>query len=303
MEKPLFSILIANFNNGHFFKDCYKSIIAQTYQNWEVIIVDDGSSDNSIKLINELISNDNRFKLFIRKNNEGCGYTKRECVTYASGSIAGFLDPDDTLVEDALNLMVKTYLKKPHITFISSNYQLVNLDLTIISTGTHATAIPVNTNYLSYGRGAITHFTTFKVSNYRQTVGINPLMKRAVDQDLYYKLEEVGKHHFLNAVLYNYRINDNSISANDNLYKARYWHLFAKKNAYSRRLKTKFESIDVRKLDREFAAYYIKRFEKLKFTNNFSSKMYHLCQAFKYDFFYSLKFKCKSLVLLIIGKI
>ncbi len=49
----LFSILIANYNNGHFFKDCYQSIIAQTYANWEAIIVDDCSSDDSVTVIKQ----------------------------------------------------------------------------------------------------------------------------------------------------------------------------------------------------------------------------------------------------------
>ena len=46
-----FSILIANYNNGKFFQDCYKSILQQTYQNWEVVILDDASTDNSVEVI------------------------------------------------------------------------------------------------------------------------------------------------------------------------------------------------------------------------------------------------------------
>ena len=47
----LFSLLIANYNNGRFFKDCYNSIIAQTYTNWEAVIVEDGSTDDSAQVI------------------------------------------------------------------------------------------------------------------------------------------------------------------------------------------------------------------------------------------------------------
>ena len=49
--KVKFSILIANYNNGKFFKDCYDSIIAQTYKDWEVVIVDDRSTDDSVAII------------------------------------------------------------------------------------------------------------------------------------------------------------------------------------------------------------------------------------------------------------
>ena len=62
----LFSILIANYNNGHFFNDCFQSIINQTYQNFEVIVVDDGSTDDSVNIIKQLIISDKRFKLLTK---------------------------------------------------------------------------------------------------------------------------------------------------------------------------------------------------------------------------------------------
>ena len=53
-----FSILIANYNNGKYFKECYHSLINQTYENWEVIIIDDASTDNSVEIIESLIKDD-----------------------------------------------------------------------------------------------------------------------------------------------------------------------------------------------------------------------------------------------------
>ncbi|WP_294297959.1 glycosyltransferase [uncultured Chryseobacterium sp.] len=50
------SLLVANYNNGRYFKDCYDSIVSQTYENWEVIIVDDASTDNSVDIIKKLIA-------------------------------------------------------------------------------------------------------------------------------------------------------------------------------------------------------------------------------------------------------
>ena len=49
------SILIANYNNGEYFADCYNSLINQTYDNWEVIIIDDGSTDDSLEIIQKII--------------------------------------------------------------------------------------------------------------------------------------------------------------------------------------------------------------------------------------------------------
>ena len=62
MSQKLFSILIANYNNGKYFEDCYKSIITQTHENWEVIIVDDASTDDSVVVIKKINGEDARFK-------------------------------------------------------------------------------------------------------------------------------------------------------------------------------------------------------------------------------------------------
>ncbi len=56
MKVNKISLLVANYNNGRYFKDCYDSIVSQTYENWEVIIVDDASTDNSVDIIKKLIA-------------------------------------------------------------------------------------------------------------------------------------------------------------------------------------------------------------------------------------------------------
>src|ERR1700690_716768 len=99
-----FSVLIANYNNGKYFKDCYDSLISQTYNNWEEIILDYKSTDDSLEVIKTLIKEDERFKLFENEKNYGCGYTKRKCAELATGEICGFVDPDDAIVPEALEL-------------------------------------------------------------------------------------------------------------------------------------------------------------------------------------------------------
>jgi hypothetical protein len=81
----------------------------------------------------------------------------------------------------------------------------------------------------------INHFTSFKKKIYDQTTGIDAYMKRAVDQDLYLKLEEKGGVIFLPEVLYLYRHNTHSISRDNNEYKAQAWHIYANSNACKRR--------------------------------------------------------------------
>lgn len=301
----LFSLLIANYNNGHFFNDCYKSILAQTYGNWEVIIVDDCSTDDSVSVMKQIIGDDNRFKIFLNKENKGCGYTKNKCAKLATGEILGFLDPDDALKNDALESMVTLHVKNENAAIITSKYELVDLKMNFISHSLYGCTIPENKSYLTYANGALTHFATFKQNKYLKTGGIDPKMKRAVDQDLYYKMEEQGPHLFLDKVLYQYRIHQNSISNNENLFKAHYWHFYAMKKAHKRRRRLQLEIDNFsKKYINEYASnYYIGRFKKVKHTNKYSAKYYFLYKAIIANPFHRIELKIKSLILLLIFRI
>ena len=92
-DAPLFSVLIANYNNGIFLMDAINSIRCQSYQQWEIIIVDDASDDCSHDIYKKL-EYDDRVHIFYNGMNRGCGYTKRRCVDLANGPLCGFLDPD-----------------------------------------------------------------------------------------------------------------------------------------------------------------------------------------------------------------
>lgn len=301
----LFSILIANYNNGHFFKDCYKSIITQSYAHWEAIIVDDGSTDDSLEVIKAIIGDDKRFKLFKNDENKGCGYTKHACVAYANGDILGFLDPDDALKPEAIGVMVDAHRLNKNASIITSKYEFVDLDMNFKSAGLYGSKLPEGTSYLTYAKGTFSHFVTFKKHYYLQSVGIDPTMKRAVDQDLYYKLEEQGAHVFIDAILYRYRIHDQSISKNDNLFKAEYWHFYAMLNAYKRRRKSKMPIANLSRNDmREYASnYYLKRFQRIKFSNKKCAQYYLLYKSVTAYPGHKLYLKLKSLGVLMLGRI
>jgi glycosyltransferase involved in cell wall biosynthesis len=111
-NKPLFSVLIANFNNVKTIDNAIDSVFQQTFKNWEIVIVDDGSTDNSCDIYKKY-EQDSRFKIFYNKKNRGCGYTKSQCVELAEGDLCGFLDADDALSKNALEIMVNLHKNKP----------------------------------------------------------------------------------------------------------------------------------------------------------------------------------------------
>ncbi|AZA52063.1 glycosyltransferase [Chryseobacterium sp. G0201] len=205
------SILIANYNNGKYFLECYNSIIGQTYQNWEVIIVDDASTDNSVEIIKSIIGNDNRFKLYQNPLNKGCGYTKRECMKYATGEICAYLDPDDALYPRALEESAEEYLFNNKIVATYSKMMMCDEHLNPQKTFS-ATKRIFNDIYFFNCPIQFAHFFTFKREVYFKTKGINPELKSAVDQDLYLKILELGNVSFINENLYKYRLHADGIS-------------------------------------------------------------------------------------------
>lgn len=234
MNNPLFSILIANYNNGKYFKDCYQSIIEQTYANWEVIIVDDGSTDDSVALMKTKIGSDPRFKFFENPENKGCGYTKKKCAEFATGEICGFLDPDDALTKEALAVMILEHDKHPEASMVYSNLLYCDEYLNIQHENKSRHIENFDPYFFDFD-GCTSAFLSYKKIFYDQTEQISSYLLRAVDRDLVLKLYEVGSAIFLDKGLYKYRIHNNGISTNSNQDKAYFWYWVTVIDAAKRR--------------------------------------------------------------------
>ncbi len=109
------SIVTASYNYQDYIKETIQSIIDQTYSDWELIIVDDCSTDNSVNVIKSYT--DNRIKLFINKENLGLAQTVKRGIEKATGEWIVFLESDDILTKDYIEKKVK----------IAHKYQNINL--------------------------------------------------------------------------------------------------------------------------------------------------------------------------------
>ncbi|WOC52440.1 hypothetical protein BPO_1793 [Bergeyella porcorum] len=205
-----FSILIAHYNNFEYFKDCFKSIINQTFQDFEVIIVDDYSTDGSFEKIKELVKEDSRFKIFRNEENKGVGYTKKKCIELANGEICGFLDPDDALATTALEDAINTFSSE--ITAVYSKIQICDNQLKFIKLFPGQKQVKNDISSFLNIFFEVNHFFVFKREDYLKTEGINPELTSAVDQDLYLKLYEIGKFKFIPKANYIYRLHDKGVS-------------------------------------------------------------------------------------------
>jgi glycosyltransferase involved in cell wall biosynthesis len=103
----LVSILTPSYNSEQFVAETIESVLAQTYQNWEMIIVDDCSEDNSVDVISKYIKNDNRIKLIESKTNRGPALSRNEALKTTNGRFIAFLDSDDLWMSEKLEKQVE----------------------------------------------------------------------------------------------------------------------------------------------------------------------------------------------------
>ena len=221
-----FSILIAHFNNGEYFKACYESIINQTYTNWEAIILDDASQPEEIELVKKTIGTDKRFSFYKNDKNEGVGFTKKQLIEYATGDICCFVDPDDALINNALEIIRNTYSAKGCIATYS---QFHNCDENLKITGLFPYTRKIkngNSHFLNI-RFEVAHLFTFKKEVYEQTDKMDASLTSSVDQDLYLKLYEKGNFEYIKVPLYLYRHHKSGVSQDPNKKKKLYknWHI------------------------------------------------------------------------------
>ncbi len=204
----MFSVLMSNYNTAGFVEDAIQSVLNQTYQDWELIIVDDCSTDNSVEVINRS-AEDKRIKLLQLPKNSGFGVALGMAAENACGTICGILDSDDALTKDALATMVQAHNEYPDCGYIYSQYTGCDINMKPLSLPS-GQRLPGKTTYLQILENPalpnlrVSHFKTFKKDAYDKTLGFGEY-GRSTDKDLVLKLEEVTKLHFVEQPLYYYR--------------------------------------------------------------------------------------------------
>ena len=121
----LVSIITPSYNSSKFIKDCVASVFSQTYKNWEMIIVDDCSEDNSKEIISELSTKDKRIKPIFLETNVGAAEARNTAIRQSKGKYVAFLDSDDLWNPKKLEIQL-SFMNKNDIVFSYTNYQLMS---------------------------------------------------------------------------------------------------------------------------------------------------------------------------------
>lgn len=121
---PLVSVLIPAYNAASTLPWAIASLLAQTYQNWEALVVDDGSTDGTARLFDVL--HDPRIRYFRNERNVGRSLSRQRALDAAGGAYVALLDADDWLLPDRIQVQVAAFEREPGVTLVSSGMAIVD---------------------------------------------------------------------------------------------------------------------------------------------------------------------------------
>ncbi len=124
MENPLVSVIIPTFNAEKYISDTIKSVQNQSYQNWEILLVDDASSDETPKIITPFLT-DKRIQFYPLKINSGTGVARNTALANAKGKYIAFLDADDLWRPEKLEKQID-FMQLHKLPFTFSFYDLMD---------------------------------------------------------------------------------------------------------------------------------------------------------------------------------
>lgn len=204
----LVSIIMPCYNVESYLRESVNSVIEQTYDNWELIIVDDCSTDNSYVLMKELSLLDNRIKISQNTANAGGAQTRNNGIDIATGRYIAYLDSDDLWEAEKLSSQIK-FMESNNVGFSYSNYRQFCL-------GSNDVVISAP-EYVSYDDMIKCNFIGCLTVVYdTKPFGkfYFPLTKKRHDYALWLNmLKEFKSAHNVGGLLARYRVHSNSLSA------------------------------------------------------------------------------------------
>ena len=208
--QELVSIITPSYNCEAFIGACIESIQAQTYTNWELLITDDCSTDNSVELIESYVKTDARIKLFRLKKNSGAGVARNNSIREARGRYIAFCDSDDLWTPDKLEKQISF--------LIANNYKLTHTFTKVINDKDEVVGINKKPYRVSFKSTRILNYIGTSSVIY-DTKGIGKFymkpIRRRQDWALWLDILKVTKYAYcMEEPVSIYRYSPNSLSSN-----------------------------------------------------------------------------------------
>lgn len=227
MKNDLISVIIPVYNAEKFLKQTINTVLQQTYKNWELILVDDKSTDNSIEIISKYIEKNKNIRLIKNESNSGAAMSRNKGIDVANGKYIAFLDADDLWEKEKLEKQLK-FMKGKKCAFSFTAYEFANENG--IGNG-RKVKIPEKINYRQALKNTTIWTSTvcIDIENIEKELVKMPDVKRGQDTATWWKILKTGIDAYgINEVLAYYRRTNESLSANKLKALKRTWNLYRK---------------------------------------------------------------------------
>ena len=228
MEKDIISIIVPIYNSELYIDECIKSLINQTYNNIEIILINDGSIDKSIDICNEYKKTDDRIQIINNEKNMGVSFSRNKGLDIASGSYVMFLDSDDYFDSDYIEKMYNSIIENKcemgvsgFRCFSNNKEEIIEyLDCDKVLTFDVIAKDFVSTHYFNSVSKTIMDLDIIKKNNIRFDTSLTFFEDQKFS---FMVMNKCSRIMYLSNCYYNYRTNDNSSTRNMDFNKVCKW--------------------------------------------------------------------------------
>lgn len=216
-KRPLVSICIPVYNNADYIGETIDSILAQTYENIELIMVDDNSTDDSYRVLQDYAGRDQRVKIYKNESNLGMSGNWNRCLELCTGEIMKLVCADDLLSPHIIERELEVFENHPEVVLVDSDTRLVTLDgkyrgwyRRYPSSGVVDGATIARKGFFSQNYFGAPQANSFRRSAYEKVGGISPEFHYIVDYDFFVNIAKLGKVFIIHEPLNFFRVRGDS---------------------------------------------------------------------------------------------
>ena len=209
-KNDLVSIIMPSFNSANFISESIISIQQQTYTNWELIITDDCSTDNTLEIIQKYREKDDRIKIFKLTKNSGAGLARNNSIKFSNGKYIAFCDSDDQWKRNKIHIQLD-FMIKHNLSFTYSSYDVID------ESGNFKSIVNAPNN-ISYSKMLNNNYVGCLTAIYNKdllgVLYLNEIRKRQDWALWLFIMKKIKKTQGISESLAIYRDRSNSISSN-----------------------------------------------------------------------------------------
>jgi glycosyltransferase involved in cell wall biosynthesis len=216
MANPLISVMICCYNSEQYLYETINSVVAQTYTNWEIVAINDGSTDNTEKIIFDFIQSGHQI-IYHKQKNAGFAAARNKALELATGEWIAIIDHDDNCLPGRLEIQMQQMLENPGKMLFYANTEYIDSEGVVI--GRHYDRKnPSNfnmqkgfavDNLLRHGCFIDTESVMFNKAAALNIGGFNSKLKFIVDYDFFIRMSEKYNLYTGSEVVSQWRIHDN----------------------------------------------------------------------------------------------